>query len=737
MSDGTNGVRIMNVPDPDPQTMDFKNQILPSLDTEDAMKKTIPATCFPAGSSLACSWDPGLAREIGMAVAEECKSIGIGMLFGPGLNTRRHPLCGRGFEYYSEDPCLAGEITTGYVLGLQSNEIAACVKHFVCNNSDYLRTNYDSVVDERALREIYLAAFERVIKQGKPAAVMGSYNLLNGVQACENYWLLTTVLRQEWGFPGMIISDSGAVKDHLKAFLSGLDYEMPHSKVAIDALVASIESGNMRQDTLDMHCIHILDTVLKYSREGKPRPKVDFEAHHALAQKAAAQSAVLLKNTDNLLPIAVDQHYTIAIIGSLAAEPLFQGTGCARVHEQQLDIPLDEIRSICGDPPRVSYSPGYSDGGHINDELVNDAIEAAKKADIAIVFAGAALPKESDEYNRNNMDIEPAHDHLIRAVGAVNPNTIVVLCSCEAVVMPWIDSAKAVLNMWYCGEGIGRAVADLLFGIQNPCGKLAVSMPVRLQDVPGYLEFPGENHRHVYSEGIFVGYRYYEKKGIKTLFPFGHGLSYTEFEYTGITVSGGSTRLPDTLKVSFKITNTGSRSGYEIAQLYVTDDHSRLKRPIKELKGFKKVFLAPSESTTVDFILKERDFAYYDTEFADWVVDSGIFKLSVGSSSQDIRLCIDAEIISNNKYIPIIKPDTHYVELFKNRYATRIFFDFLVEQKLINETDVTPDLEKIFALNFWGIAQHLDMLAPYKITPQKIDDLVDRMNKGRSVSGGN
>jgi beta-glucosidase len=621
-------------------------------------------------------------------------------------------------------------MTTGYVVGLQSNEVAACVKHFACNNSDYFRTIYDNVVDERALREIYLAAFERVVKQGKPASVMGSYNVLNGVQACENSWLLTTVLREEWGFSGMIISDSGAVKNHLQAFLAGLDYEMPHSKVAIDTLVASVESGLMRQEILDTHCLYVLNTVLKYAREGKPRPTVDFAAHHALAQRAAAESAVLLKNVDDILPLNTDRRYSLAVLGRLATEPLFQGTGCARVHENQLDIPLDEIKKICGDHVSVSYAPGYSGNTSTDDHLVHDALEVAKEADVVVIFAGASLPKESDEYNRENMDIDPTHDYLIRTISAVHPHTVVVLSTCESVVMPWIDNVKAVLNMWYCGEGIGRAVAELLFGVQNPCGKLPVSMPIRIQDVPGYLEFPGENHRHIYSEGIFVGYRYYEKKGITTLFPFGHGLSYTDFEYRDLIVSNSIVTLPDAVKIFFTITNTGDRSGYEVAQLYVADNHSRLKRPVKELKKFKKVFLAPSEHTIVEFTLEKRDFAYYDTTFSDWVVDSGTFELHIGSSSQDIRLCAGVEVIADKTYIQLIRPDTHYVELFKNRWATRLFFDFLVEQKLLEDADITPELEKAFASNFWGIAQHLDMLAPYKVSPALIGDLVERMNGG-------
>ena len=356
MTDGTSGLRIFDTPDPDPQKAVFKEAINSSFDTEDAMAITHPATCFPAGSALACSFDTELAEEIGAAVAGECKSVNVGLLFGPGLNTRRSPLDGRGFEYYSEDPVLAGDIASGMVKGLQENEVAACVKHFVCNNSNYLRTITDNVVEERALREIYLAAFERVMKQAHPASVMVSYNKLNGIQAAENRWLMTDVLRKEWGFEGVVMSDCGAVKDHLGAYRAGLDYEMPHSRIATDKYISAVENGEIPEEELDLHAERILSLISKYSRQGKDTIQADFEKNHELARKAAVKCAVLLKNEGNLLPLS--RTAKITVMGSWAKKPVFQGTGCAIVKAQRSDIPLDEIQARC---PGTVFVTGYSD----------------------------------------------------------------------------------------------------------------------------------------------------------------------------------------------------------------------------------------------------------------------------------------------------------------------------------------------------------------------------------------
>lgn len=723
MTDGTNGVRIFSTPDSDPRDARFEDAINSSFDSPEALAITEFATCYPAGSSLACSWDPSLAEQIGAAVAEECKRLDVGLLYGPGLNTRRSPLDGRGFEYYSEDPVVAGDMTAGYVKGLQDNDVAACVKHFACNNSDYMRTKYDNRVEIRALREIYLAAFERVIKQGKPASIMASYNLINGVHSCENPWLLTDVLRGEWGFEGMILSDCGAVKDHLAAYKAGLDFQMGHSKISIDTLVEAVEAGKMREEELDAHCENVLRVVNRYAREGKQRPQVDFDAHHRLAREAAAQCAVLLKNEGTVLPL--QKNASIAVLGDWAQHPVFQGTGCAIVRAQQYDIPLEEMKRYSNN---ISFACGYTDPKSINEELLQEAEAAAKNAEIAVVFAGAMLPPETDDYNRRDLNVEPAQEALIHRVAAVNPNTVVVLMNCESVVMPWVDSVKAVLDLWYCGEGCGHAVAELLFGEKNPCGKLPVTMPKRLCDCPDYLHFPGENHTHLYGEGIFVGYRYYDKKEIEPLFPFGHGLSYTTFAYSDVNLSATRITMPDTVEVSCTVTNTGAVAGAEVVQLYVRDTHSRLHRPVRELKGFQKIALAPGESKTVRFELDKRCFAYYDPAFSNWIVDSGVFTVELGSSSRDLRASATVEVIEEEKYYLPITADSHYMEIFDNPYAKEVFFDTLVEWGLVKKEEITPELELKFYNSFWGMAQHLDLLVPYQVSRDMVKQLVEKMN---------
>ncbi len=728
MTDGTNGVRFQNITPPDPKTVDFKQSLQSSFDSEEALSITYPSTCFPTGSSLACSFDIALTEKIGAAVAEECKSLGVGLLYGPGLNTRRNPLDGRGFEYYSEDPCLAGELAAAYVNGLQNNGVAGCVKHFVCNNSNYMRTIYDSIVEERALREVYLAAFERVIRKARPAMVMGSYNLINGVQACENHWLLTELLRKEWGYEGVVISDCGAVKNHVNAFLAGIDFEIPHSKNTIDNILKAAEEGTISEQELNRHCERVLGLVLTYTREGKQRSQIDFGKHHELAREAALQSAVLLKNDGQLLPLDKKERKHIAVVGGWAEHPVYQGTGCAIVKAQKEDIPLYEIKQICGDRVQVSYEPGYIDPNEIDDQLLARAVMAAQKADAVIVFAGSNLPKETDDYNRKDINIEHAHEQLIRAVSAVNQNVIVVLMNGESVEMPWIENVKAVLDMWYSGEGCGFAVAQLLFGEQNPCGKLAVTMPEKLSDMPGYLHFPGENHKHYYDEGVFVGYRYYEKKKLKPLFPFGHGLSYTQFDYSDVQLSKQNVILPETTIVSFSITNSGEKAGYEIVQLYVADGHSRLMRPLKELKHFAKVFVEPGETKTVSFELNERDFAYFDPAFNEWIVDTGVFELLIGASSQDIRLKKDIHVSNTKRYHQEFKRDSHYLEIFEDTHAKKVFFESLVEWGLITHDDIMSEFENRFLISFWGMAQHFELVAPYKVTGDMIDEMVRKMN---------
>lgn len=732
MSDGTNGVRFQR-PRNNPNTGNLYHATINfSFDNEDALSHTYEATCFPSGSALACSWSPELAREIGACIASECKARGIGLLLGPGMNIRRHPLTARNFEYYSEDPCLSGEMAAGMIQGIQAEGVGACVKHFACNNSDTRRTRLNCLVEPRALREIYLAGFERAIKKGKPAAVMGSYNQINGTQACENQWLLTDVLRKEWGFEGVVLSDWGAVKDSSRAAIAGLDLQMPRSLQYLDTVKRALDSGLMTEQILDEHCARILSLVLEYSREGKTKDEVNWQKHHAIARKAACESAVLLKNEENILPIDVTQKPSIAIIGDLAKNPLFQGTGCAIVNAKQRDIPLDEI---CKAAPEcvITYAKGYeSDRISTTKKLLEEAARAAETADVAIVLAGTGLPGESDDYDHKDMNLPPAQLQLLETVCSVQKQVIVLTFCGNSICMPWASHVSAILSMGYCGEGGGKAVADLLFGNAFPGGKLAATIPVTISDTPAYLDFPHEQDTCYYREGIFVGYRYYDKKERPPLFPFGYGQTYTTFSCSDLQVQeqadhGGWT-------VSLTVTNTGKRTGSQIVQLYIAPEASCVFRPEKELKAFAKVLLAPNEKRKVIFLLEERDFAYYNTNQNQWQTESGSYWIRAGFDSTHLPESRPV-IISRTSSPRPLSLDSHYTDIFSHPAAKTVFLDFLLEQELITRKQAAdPLLTQELSKTFWGFAQHLDMNSFGRITPTMSAELLKRMNEALLAS---
>lgn len=723
MSDGTNGIRFQKGELRDGETVKnlYEEIVNSGFDTECALENTYKATCFPSGSTLACSWNPTLASEIGAAVALECKNIGIGLLLGPGMNIRRHPLTGRNFEYYSEDPVLSGEIATGMVTGIQQEGVGATVKHFICNNSDTRRTKINCIVEERALREIYLAGFERVIKKAQPAAVMASYPSVNGTPACQNKWLLNDVLRDDWEYQGITLSDWGGVKDTVTAVDAGLDLQMPYSPWFSDRVKSALESGDLSEEQLDAHCERMLELILKYNREDKEKTKVDWGQQHALAQKAASECGVLLKNEDSLLPLDPQKPQKIAVLGELAKYPLYQGTGCAIVHAIKEDIPLEEMQKAAPDV-NFQYAPGYFPDDTTTDALLQEAADIAQSADVAIVMLGKRLPKESDEYDHTNMDLVSAHLRLLDAVFAVQPNTIVVVFNGDVVSMPWAEKANAVLDMWYGGEGCGNAVAGLLFGLYNPSGKLPISIPLRLSDTPAYLDFPHEQDTARYREGVFVGYRYYDWREMEILYPFGYGLSYTSFSYDEIrVVSSGH----EGCEVEVRITNTGNTTGAEVIQLYVAPQNTRVFRPVKELKGFEKVHLAPDESTVVCFELNRRDFAYYDDVLGKWRVDGGQYDIYVGGSSRDLPLSVEIEIEGDVDTVIPLTLDSHYSDVFSYPVAGKVYFDFLVEKGLLNAEQVSPEVEEHLIRGFWGVAQHLDN-SP--LSSDMMLELLERMN---------
>jgi len=600
--------------------------------------ESIPATCFPTASCLACSWDRSLIERVGRAIGEECQAEGVSIILGPAVNIKRSPLCGRNFEYFSEDPYLSSELAKSHIIGVQSQGVGTSIKHFAANNQEHRRHSIDEIIDERTLREIYLASFENAVRFAQPWTVMSAYNKINGKYCSENEFILTKVLKEEWGHEGFVVSDWGAVDDRVSALIAGLELEMPSSYGINDKkIVEAVKSGKLPEEVLDRAVERLLRIIFKAIDNKKEGATYDKLAHHKLARDVAKECMVLLKNEDKILPLK--KQGTIAIIGAFAKKPRIEGGGSSHVNPTMVDIPYDEIEKIVGNNARLLYAQGYNpDSEEIDENLINEAKEIAKQSDVAIIFAGLPENYESEGYDRPHMRMPESHNRLIFEVAEVQKNTVVVLSTGSPVEMPWIDKVKGLFETYLAGQGEGNAIAELLFGIANPCGKLAETFPQKLSHNPSYLNFPGEGDRVEYREGIFVGYRYYDKKGIEPLFPFGYGLSYTTFEYTGISVDKKEINDNETITVTVKIKNTGDLPGKEIVQLYVRDVESSVIRPEKELKGFEKIELQPQEEKSVSFTLDKRAFAYYNVDIKDWYVETGEFEILVGSSSRDIRL---------------------------------------------------------------------------------------------------
>lgn len=636
------------------------------------LNNSVPATCFPSAAGLAASWNRDLIRRVGEALGRECQAEGVAVLLGPGTNIKRSPLCGRNFEYFSEDPYLSSEMAARHIEGVQSQGVGTSLKHFAANNQEHRRMSTDAVVDERTLREIYLASFEGAVKQARPWSVMCSYNRVNGSYASENEYLLTDILRKEWGFDGFVVSDWGAVNDRVKGLQAGLELEMPSSGGMGEArIVAAVKSGELAEDVLDRAVERILDFVIRAADSRKPDQTFDPDLHHELARLAAQESMVLLKNDGNILPLR--QEGTVAVIGELADKPRYQGGGSSHVNPTRLDRAREEMVRAAGATCRIVYAQGYElDGDAVKEELFEEAKQQAAQADAVVLFVGLPDRYESEGYDRTHMRLPANQLALIDALSGVQPNLVVVLSNGSPVEMPWIGKVKAVLEGYLGGQASGSAAADLLFGHANPSGKLAETFPVRLQDNPSYLFFPGEGDRVEYREGVFVGYRYYDAKEIEPLFPFGHGLSYTSFAYGGLTLDKSRMQDGEKLKVSLQVTNTGSRTGQEIVQLYVRDVESRVARPVKELKGFAKVELAPGQSRTVTFELDKRAFAYYNAELNDWHVETGEFRILIGKSSRDIVLEASVEVQSTVTLPIVYTPNTLMGDLFGNPETLRI-----------------------------------------------------------------
>ncbi|WP_053372038.1 beta-glucosidase family protein [Paenibacillus sp. FJAT-27812] len=616
---------------------------------------SVPATCFPSAAGLACSWDTELVHLVGVALGEECQAEDVAVLLGPGANIKRSPLCGRNFEYFSEDPLLSSELAAAHINGVQSQGVGTSLKHFAVNNQEHRRMTVDAIVDERTLREIYLASFEGAVTKAQPWTVMSSYNQVNGAFASENSRLLTQILKEEWGHEGFVVSDWGAVNERVDGLAAGLELEMPSSGGAGDRkIVEAVLNGQLSEDTLNDAVERILTVVYKAVDNKKENAAYDAEAHHQLATKVAAESMVLLKNEQAILPLP--KSGTIAVIGALAASPRYQGGGSSHIKPTKLDNPFAEMVRLAGDGAQVTYAQGYKLESDDHDEpLLIEAKVNAADADVAVLFIGLPDRYESEGYDRQHLNIPDNQRALIDAVAEVQSNLVVVLSNGSPIVMPWLGKAKAVLEGYLGGQAAGGAIAALLFGDANPSGKLAETFPVKLSDNPSFLNFPGEGDRVEYKEGVFVGYRYYDTKEIEPLFPFGFGLSYTSFAYSNLTVSQTELTDQDALTVSIDITNAGTIAGKEIVQLYVRDLVSTVNRPSKELKGFTKVELQPGERKTVTFTLGKRAFAYYHAGIKDWHVETGEFELLVGASSRDIA---ERTVVNVRSTVSVRKPVT-------------------------------------------------------------------------------
>jgi beta-glucosidase len=601
------------------------------------LNASVPATCFPTASALASSWDTGLIHDVGVALGEQCVAENVSVLLGPGMNIKRHPLCGRNFEYFSEDPLLSGELAAAMIQGVQSQGVGTSIKHYAVNNQEKWRMFIDAIVDERTLREIYLRGFEIAVRKAQPWTVMCAYNRVNGTYCSEHEWLLNTVLRDEWGFEGLVVTDWGAANDRVRGLSAGLDLEMPASGGINDRrIVAAVRAGQLSEPDLDQAVSRVVSLCLLGAELTQREKSIDQAAHHALARRAAAECSVLLKN-EQLLPLQPSSH--IAVVGAFAKQPRYQGAGSSQVNPTQIDCAYDAIQEIVGDTSALAYAPGYDPKqSELDAGAIEAAVAAARSAEVVIVFAGLPGIYESEGFDRQHMRLPEQHDRLIQAVCEANANTVVVLSNGAPVEMPWIEAPKAVLECYLAGQAGGTAVADLLFGRLNPGGKLAETFPLTQSDVLADKWFPGAGRQVQYREGLYVGYRYFDTVDAPVLFPFGHGLSYTQFEYANLSLSKDSFDQGGEVSVSLDITNAGTMAGSEVVQLYVSDLDSSVHRPRQELRAFEKLVLQPGETQRVTLVLDDTAFAVFDLAAQAWVVEAGDFEIRIGSSSRDVRL---------------------------------------------------------------------------------------------------
>lgn len=653
---------------------------------------SIKAVCFPAGCATAASFNRDLIKEMGETLGNECQAEKVSVILGPAVNIKRSPLCGRNFEYYSEDPLVATEMAGSLIEGIQNKNIGTSIKHFLANNQETRRMSSSSDIDERTLREIYLAAFEGAVCRQKPWTVMCSYNKINGTYAAENKTYLTDVLRKEWGFDGFVMSDWGAVNDRVRDLEAGLNLEMPSSGGINDKLIAeAVKNGRLDEQILDRSCEEMLNIIYRAVENQDENAVFDLEKDHEKARKIAEETIVLLKNED-ILPLKPG--CKIAFIGKYAKKPRYQGGGSSHINSFKVTSALEAAGSL----PGLVYAQGYDDErDEVLPALEEEAVRAAGSSDVAVIFAGLPDAFESEGFDRSHMRMPDCQNQLIEKIAAVQPNTVVVLHNGSPVEMPWISKVKGVIEAYLSGQAVGAAVTDILFGRVNPSAKLPETFPLKLEDNPSYLTYPGEGDRTAYAEGVYVGYRYYDKKKMDVLFPFGHGLSYTSFSYSDLTVDKEELDDTDTLKVSVKVTNTGKLEGKEIIQLYVGASSGKIQRPVKELRDFAKISLKPGETKEVTFTLGRRAFAYWNTTLKNWHVLTDDYNIMIGASSRDIR-CQKSVRVNSTVRIPVIYTlDTTFGDVMENEKAAAAIHKFMEGSELFaspeekGESDVAAE----------------------------------------------
>ncbi len=697
------------------------------------VNESIKAVCFPAGCATAASFNRELMEEMGQTLGNECQAEGVSVILGPAVNIKRSPLCGRNFEYYSEDPYLATEMAGALIKGIQSKNVGTSIKHFLANNQETRRMSASSEIDERTLREIYLAAFEGAVCRQKPWTLMCSYNKINGIYAAENEEFLTKVLRDEWNFDGFVVSDWGAVNRRVADLAAGLDLEMPCSNGWNDKLIVeAVQKNELDEALLDQAVERILNIVYRFAEHRDYNAVFDRDLDHEKARRVAEETIVLLKNEEGILPLSRDEE--VVFIGKYAKEPRFQGGGSSHINSHKVSSALEAVKDW-----KVGYVQGFHDElDVVEEDLIKEAVKAAKKAKKAIIFAGLPDAFESEGFDRKHMRLPECQNELIRQVAMAQPDTVVVLHNGSPVEMPWADQVKGIVEAYLSGQAVGEAVTDILYGRVNPSAKLPESFPYQLEDNPSYLYYPGVKDISEYREGIFVGYRYYEKKKMKVRYPFGHGLSYTTFAYSNLKTDKSKMSDQDRLLVSIDITNTGKAAGKEVVQLYVADKISTELRPVKELRDFAKVELQPGETKSVTFTLGKRAFAYWNTKLHDWHVESGEFELLLGSSLEDIRGKIQVEVASTVQLPSQYTLDSTIGDLLEDEKAMKYVDGLLKNSPIFQEPEEEEGAASKSAISLeMKKAMFQDMpirgalsFGDGTVSVKELLDIVDKINKG-------